>query len=335
MAARRGWTSALHPPPNWGDNPHDSVVSAVEKVSIFLFGSSVLLFARLLMRLQHPSSVETVVKGMRMRKILVSCLLVANLVRCLSLITEVASQEGFVLPPLDRFTAAQLPWLWNLVVLMPALVFLSAFSVMVLFWAQLHYTSTLMALPLLDCLFVCVNLACYLLVAAIVVTTFVLHAYNHLRIYMICIIGFLNAVVAVSFFYYGLMAVLDLKEAARKKWSGKRLVERIIVLLVVCPIGLLVRGGCYLAWGLSVKEQSQLLDLALCMSSEWLPSLAALVALNPLQQGARGRAESFNDDSTDSEPLLQEEPLSPPPRFAETPGQTWVQIYPQPEQQDA
>lgn len=316
----------------WGDNPHDATVNGVEILGIFLFSSAALLYARVLVRIGRPSLAGTspVNTGMRMRRLLVICSLTANMARCLSLSAELASQEGVQLPFLKRLEPVQLPWVWDLVVLLPPFLFLSAFSVVVLFWAQLHYTTTIVPLPLLDCLFICVNIACYLLVTAIALCTFLLQAYSHLRIYMICIIGFLNVVVALSFFYYGLMVVLELRDASRKKSPGKRLAERVVALLAVCPLVLLLRGGCYLAWGMSLGQQSQLADLALCLSSEWLPSVAALVVLNPLQHSSPRSPTDALNDSTDSEPLLQDAHPTPRQAVASVPGLTWKQLYPQP-----
>merc|ERR1712241_23367 len=106
-----------------------------------------------------------------MRRHLVTGLLIANLLRCLSLTGELFAQNGSSPVFLRSLSREQLQWVWDLVTLSPALVFLSTFSVVVLFWAQLHYTTTISPLHLLDCLFICLNVACYILVGAIAVTT--------------------------------------------------------------------------------------------------------------------------------------------------------------------
>lgn len=308
------------------------------EVAACLFGGTALLAGRELVRMGRPSpaAASPVNKGMQMRRTLVIFLLVANLARCLSLLAERALAAGGPVPLIEDWGPQRRGWLSDLVALLPAVVFLSAFSVVVLFWAQLHYTTTIVPLPLLDCLFVCMNIACYLLVAAIAVCTFVLQAYSHLRTYMICIIGCLNAAVAVSFLYYGLMVVSALAETARKKLPQKRLTPRVVALSVVCPIALVIRGAWYLAWGLSLGKPSWEIDLALYVIGEWLPSVLALVILSPLQTGGiRTAADAAAaDDSTDSEaPLLQGDSAAPSQRalVGGAPGLTWKQLYPQPE----
>lgn len=269
--------------------------------------------------------------GVQMRRTLVIGLLVANAVRCISLAIELGLKDQVALPFLEGWPAEQLRWVRDLVALLPAVVFLSAFSVVVLFWAQLHYTTTIVPLPLLDCLFICVNIACYLLVAAVAVCTYLLHAYSHLRTYMICIIGFLNATVAVAFGYYGLMVVSELAETSRKKMPGKRLTLRVMVLSVACPLALLVRGGCYLTWGLTLGQPSALADFSLSLVGEWFPSAVALAVINPLQRGGAKSSTDPLEDSTDSEaPLLPEQPPTPRRNVEGAPGLTWKQLYPQP-----
>lgn len=319
-------------PSNW---PVPEPMPLPLEAAACLFGGTALLAGRALLVMGRPSlsGASPVNTGMQMRRSLVAFLLVANLVRCLSLVAELCFQEDMNLPLLAYLDAAQQGWLRDLIALLPAVVFLSAFSVVVLFWAQLHYTTAIVPLPLLDCLFVCVNIACYLLVAAIAVCTFLLQAYSHLRTYMICIIGFLNATVAFFFLYYGLMVVSELAETARKKLPGKRLTPRVVVLSIVCPLSLLIRGAWYIAWGLSIGRPSMPADLALCVIGEWLPSVVTLVMLSPLQRGGARSPNESVDDSTDSEaPLLQDDPSTPQRALAGgAPGLTWKQLYPQPE----
>jgi len=322
------------PPPHaWGGAPAPMPLPL--EAAACLFGCTALFAGRAWLLMGRPgvAGASPINTGLQMRRSLVAILLVANLVRCMALIAELCFEEHVHMPFMDRLDAGQQGWVRDLVALLPAIVFLSAFSVVVLFWAQLHYTTTIVPLPLLDCLFVCVNIACYLLVAAIAVCTFLLQAYSHLREYMICIIGFLNAIVALSFLHYGFTVVSELAETARKKLPGKRLTHRVMILSVVCPLSLLVRGVWYIAWGLALGRPSMSVDFVLCLVGEWLPSVVTLVVLSPLQRGgARSPSESV-DDSTDSEaPLLQDDSSTPQRALAGgAPGLTWKQLYPQPE----
>merc|ERR1711874_431599 len=112
-----------------------------------------------------------------MRRHLITGLLIANGSRCISISVELYVQDGTSPTFLQHLSPDQLKWLWDLLTLLPAMAFLSTFSVVVLFWAQIHYTTTISPLQLLDCLFVCLNIACYILIGAIAVTTYLLGAY--------------------------------------------------------------------------------------------------------------------------------------------------------------
>uniref|UniRef100_A0A7S4QB03 THH1/TOM1/TOM3 domain-containing protein n=1 Tax=Alexandrium monilatum TaxID=311494 RepID=A0A7S4QB03_9DINO len=309
----------------------------LEGLGVLLFGTAALLSAHFLACVGRPSaaSASPANTGKRMRRRLLMWLAAASTARILSLIADLGLQEGVSSGVLDDWEPAQQRWLGDLVALLPALVFLSAFSLVVLFWAQLHYTVTIVPLPLLDCQFLCINVACYVLVAAIAVGTLLLRAYGRLWTYLTFVLGLLNAAAALSFLYYGLMVVLELRGTSRERLPELRLSERVVALLVVCPAALLLRGGCYLAWGLSLARPSRPADLLLCLLGEWLPSMTALAVLSgALHKGgggpAGGPADALND-STDSEPLLHDD-ATPAPRSAglETPGLTWKQLHPQP-----
>lgn len=305
----------------------------LEEVCFCFFALTSLLAARTLARTSKPSftGASAVNTGMQTRRSYVMGLLAANLVRCLSISLEFAVQTDAPMPFLNRLDREQLQWMRDLIAFLPGFVFISAFSVVVLFWARLHYTTMIVPLQLMDYLFVCINIVCYLLVAAIAVCTFLLKAYSHLETYMISIIGFLNVVVAISFFYYGLMVVSELAEISRKKLPGRRLTSAVMALSVACPIAFLVRGVCYLAWGFSAGHPSQFADLAICLASEWFPSVVALTILNRLQPCGRKSLEDPLDDSTDSEaPLLRDDSPTVPASPAGAPGFTWKQLYPQP-----
>ncbi|CAE7156572.1 unnamed protein product [Symbiodinium pilosum] len=165
-------------------------------------------------------------------------------------------------------------WLWDLISLCPTVVYLSAFSVVVSFFAQLHYAINVVPLPLLDCLVVCINIACYFLVIAVAVCTYLLCAYHHLRAYLSCIIGFLYVTLAWSMLYYGMMVLTQLAEICRKDPPVRMLITRVGVVSVLCPALFLVRAVCLLGWGSSMAPPSTGVDLLLALCSEWLPTAA-------------------------------------------------------------
>merc|ERR1712110_1275130 len=90
-------------------------------------------------------------------------------------------------------------------------------------------------------------------------------------------------------------------------------------------------GSCYVVWSTSLWQPSRLVDLSLCLASEWIPSAAALLILTPMRGGIKNANENPGEDSTDSEaPLLNEEDPAPQRSLANVPGSSWKQLYPQP-----
>eukprot|EP00931_Biecheleriopsis_adriatica_P117931 TRINITY_DN93400_c0_g1_i1.p1 TRINITY_DN93400_c0_g1~~TRINITY_DN93400_c0_g1_i1.p1 ORF type:complete len:345 (+),score=58.84 TRINITY_DN93400_c0_g1_i1:26-1060(+) len=321
-----GWRSDVA-----GTREEAQTLLCLEWTSVCLFFAacawSVHMLARIVRSTSQPAMPTST--GVRMRRLLAVGLLVANGVRGFSMLAEVEFQEGNLESLFDSLGALKTEWLWDLISLVPCVVFLSAFSIMLLFWAQLHYTATIVPLPLLDCLFVCVNIASYLLVAAVAVCTFLLRAYSHLWTYLTCIIGFFNAVLAALLVYYGIMVVHELGETARKKQPEKWLTLKVGLISALCPLAFLLRSGFFLYWSLSNLKPSLLLSTLLCLVSEWLPSVVALLALVP-SNAPRSPTETL-DDSTDSEvPLLGDTSLTPSRTPAGAPGATWKQLYPPP-----
>lgn len=305
-------------------------------VTACLFGGTALLACRALLRMgrPEPSYASHVNTGMQMRRNLVLWLLVANLTRCLSVVAVlVISGGGASLP--EAWGDKRRDWVRDLAGFLPAVVFLSALSVVVLFFAQLHYTTTMVPVPMLQCLLICMNISCYLIVASVAVCTFLLKAYEQLHTYMVCIIGFLDIVMALCFLYYGVMVLSELGETARKRLPEKRLSPRVLVLNVVCPMVLLLRGSWYIVWGLGFGHPSWVADLGLCVVGEWLPSAVLLVVLGPPRSSAPRSPLVSVSDSTDSEaPLLQDEiPQSNGKAEKGSGGYTWKQLYPEGEKQ--
>eukprot|EP00435_Cladocopium_sp_Y103_P035431 s77_g9.t1 len=216
----------------------------------------------------------------RMRRFLAMGMFAASIARCLSLLMEIEHQEGH-LSFLQELGPRQVQWLWDLISLLPAVAFMSAFSVVVSFMAQLHYIMSVVSLPLLDCFVVWLNVACYFLVLAVAVGTYLLCAYEHLRAYLSCLIGFLYATLSWSLMYYGIMIMNQLGDALRKGHPAQLPVLRVLLVSVFCPLTLLIRAVCMLCWGCSMASPSTSVDLILCLCSEWLPAVVMELALIP------------------------------------------------------
>eukprot|EP00929_Paragymnodinium_shiwhaense_P117484 TRINITY_DN8810_c0_g1_i1.p1 TRINITY_DN8810_c0_g1~~TRINITY_DN8810_c0_g1_i1.p1 ORF type:complete len:330 (+),score=31.82 TRINITY_DN8810_c0_g1_i1:79-1068(+) len=269
------------------------------------------------------------VMGMSMRRWLIIGILAASCGRCIALAAQWALEDKEAsFPP--GLPDGVMWWTLELVEMFPGVLFLSAFSVIVMFWAQLHYTTIMVSLPLMDCLFVCINVAAYVLLLAIALCTLLLKVYAYVRTYIACVLGGLHVVLALSLFYYGLVVLSELSETSRKKLPGKRLGLRVALLSVVCPAGLFARGVYYLAFSMCAHVMwDRRINLILCIVSELVPS-------GPGGARALGAITDPFDDSTDSEaPLLDDESAQPRGSVSGTPGFRWKQLYPQPSQNES
>eukprot|EP00930_Biecheleria_cincta_P032476 TRINITY_DN22539_c0_g1_i1.p1 TRINITY_DN22539_c0_g1~~TRINITY_DN22539_c0_g1_i1.p1 ORF type:complete len:334 (+),score=58.71 TRINITY_DN22539_c0_g1_i1:23-1024(+) len=325
-------TSEPWPAGSYEDFPEGQTLRYVQEAVLGLFTLASILALRLIVksRMQSSWQASPASTGMRMRRLLAWGLLLASLSRCLSLIVEMTIQDGRFDACLQELSPDQLRWLTDLIQLLPCMAFLSAFSIVVLFWAQLHYTATIVPLPLLDCLVVCINIVSYLMVMTMAASTFWLGAYARLRIYMGCFIGVLDASIAMLLMYYGVIVALELAESARKRQPGKWLTARVVVISALCPLGLLAGAGCSLSS--SFWPRSELASPLWSVMSEWLPAVSVLLVLSPatgqVSSGLRSPTDSL-DDSTDSEaPLLSDSGIATSRTPAGAPGENWKQLYP-------
>lgn len=270
----------------------------------------------------------------RMRTFVVVGLFVSSSSRALSI-----AVDQVVLQCRGKDVSALLQWERALDFCLPSFFFLSTFSLMVLFWAQLYYTTTMVRMPLLNYLFLYANVTCYLLVLVILICTLLLGAYSNLRVYSVGIVGVLDISVAFAFAYYSLSLVFHLKARSNNKRDQRQLVPRVVALAATCPIALLVRGVCYVCWSMAIINVSIRLDLLLCVLSEFFPAVVILITLlkraaipNSPNGNTLPLSVSASEESTDSEsPLLRNE-VQPPGigSLIKDDGRLgWKQIYPQ------
>lgn len=324
----------------WQEEPvwiSDRYILELEWVCFVLYAFVGVLGFFLLLRTQRPPVTSTPggskkdqdkekdqdALGLRMRRFLAMGIFAASIARCLSLLMEIENQEGH-LSFLQELGPRQVQWLWDLISLLPAVAFMSAFSVVVSFMAQLHYIMSVVSLPLLDCFVVWLNVACYFLVLAVAVGTYLLCAYEHLRAYLSCLIGFLYATLSWSLMYYGIMIMNQLGDALRKGHPAQLPVLRVLLVSVFCPLTLLIRAVCMLCWGCSMASPSTSVDLILCLCSEWLPAVVMELALIPAHTFVMAEDLALLDSSESEAAGLQE------PLLESRDARDWKQLYPAP-----
>ncbi|CEM00769.1 unnamed protein product [Vitrella brassicaformis CCMP3155] len=179
--------------------------------------------------------------------------------------------------------ASLMTWFTYLFRSLPSLIFLSTYSVLIYFWAQVYQAATLVSTPLLRPTFIFVNIAVYCIYAVITVLTLLLHAYEEYRTYSIFLIGVIYLAVSVGFFVYGMKVSGQLSDRSRQLHRKNFIIRRVMALSVACPIIFSLRGFYCLAFsfGFISKYYPQgisrfIWDAIIYMTSEWVPSLLML-----------------------------------------------------------
>eukprot|EP00744_Colponema_vietnamica_P002567 GILI01004004.1.p1 GENE.GILI01004004.1~~GILI01004004.1.p1 ORF type:complete len:363 (-),score=48.95 GILI01004004.1:641-1729(-) len=174
--------------------------------------------------------------GWSFRKYFHILLCLANAARASALLLEVALDNEYGDTPEA--------WLNYLVRTFPSLLFLSTYSVLILFWAQLYYSATLVSYPLLKPTFVFLNISIYFIYFVVAVLTFMLNAFYEFHIYTLFVIGTVHLIAACGFLYYGLKVSVQLSaRKARYSFTARNVViKRVLFLSIFCTVIFLVRG---------------------------------------------------------------------------------------------
>jgi hypothetical protein len=247
--------------------------------------------------LQAPSgeSAPISVAGGETRLLFMGMLALSNITRALTLCVEVFTQQDKQLQKSVR------TWVRDFLVSIPTLFFLSTYSVVVLFWAQVYYASVLVSFPLLKPIVVFINIAVYVVFAVIACLTLLLMAWSEFRQYLYFLLGVLFLFCGMNFFYFGVKVAAQLSERNKQLSRKSRIIRRVVVLTSSVPIILLVRGmyctavglgfvSSYAPWGLSRLTW----DSANFFITEFVPSILMLGVFWP----ASPRADAYEPPSS-------------------------------------
>eukprot|EP00928_Gymnodinium_smaydae_P073468 TRINITY_DN5666_c0_g2_i1.p1 TRINITY_DN5666_c0_g2~~TRINITY_DN5666_c0_g2_i1.p1 ORF type:complete len:366 (-),score=56.77 TRINITY_DN5666_c0_g2_i1:689-1786(-) len=311
------------------------------EVVIVVFGLTSLLAARVLMksdRLTRKTS-SPVAAGLIMRRRFLCCIIVATACRFVDLVAELVMQEhyypggygGGAVPMLGTHEQQYRRVLLKGAALFPTIVIASAFSIVGAFFVQIHGTTTMSPVHMLDFVLVSLNVFAYLFFLGLGFTCIFLQAYHEFLPGARFLLAMTNVGVALMLSCYGLMVASELWETARKKLPGRRLTCRTLLFSVICPVTLLSRGCYDVACVFTFAPMNMEIHLTWCLCAEFLPSVVAMILLRGLPGGQSSPSDPLND-STDSEaPLLNDDEQPTPQRnLVGALGPSWKQIYPQP-----
>jgi hypothetical protein len=276
--------------------------------------------ARSDLRQPGGESAPVSVAGGETRLLFMGLLALSNISRAISLCIEAFTQQD------KQIQKSVRTWVRDFVMSLPTLFFLTTYSVVILFWAQVYYASVLVSFPLLKPIVVFINIAAYVVFSVIACLTLLLMAWTEFRQYLYFLLGVLFVFCGFNFFYYGVKVSAQLLDRNKQLSRKTRIIRRVIVLTSTVPIILLVKGIYCTAvglgflsttapWGLSRLSW----DCSNFLVTELIPSILMLFVFWP----GSPRADAYEPPSsllTSREGTLQslESPLI---QQASSPGQ--------------
>jgi len=305
-----------------------AIFEAVDIACIVLF-ACLAAFAAVCLALKpavNSSMPPAVTSSLRMRQCFMVLLSIASLLRIIALLVLGLEQDYSVSDSLD---ASEMGCVYEFVMLLPDLLFLSAFSVVVCSWVKVHFTTHMMYFPILVVVFVALNVGAYVVILTEAVTIVALKLYARFWTYLACSLGALHILVAACFAYYGFIVVYELADLTRKKCAGRNIVHRIVVLCAICPGAVCSRGIAYIAWAILEIRPPIGLSFIMAVIGEWLPAVVLMVVLSPLTNTPWATADLTEQSTESDSPLLSnEQPILPTLSGQES--QRWKQLYPAP-----
>ena len=176
------------------------------------------------------------VAGGETRLVFMGLLALSNISRAVTLCIEAFTQQD------KQIQKSVRTWVRDFLMSLPTLFFLTTYSVVILFWAQVYYASVLVSFPLLKPIVVFINIAAYVVFAVIACLTLLLMAWNEFRQYLYFLLGILFLFCGFNFFYYGVKVSAQLLDRNKQLSRKSRIIRRVIVLTSTVPLILVVKG---------------------------------------------------------------------------------------------
>ena len=252
-------------------------------LAAFLFAS---LSFSLLFYLKHfvPSKPSAALAGTEMRTLFLKMLAFSNGLRCISILVDILVRHQVKQAALSESWKT---WVRDVFMDLPTLMFMTAYSVVILFWAQVYYAAVLVQFPLLKFIFIFVNISSYTLFFVILLITLHMEAWTQVRAYLLILVSTLFIVCSCLLFNFGVKIAGHLSERRSIALSRRHIIRRIVVLTASVPFILAIRGfyGFLVAFNIveaAPKNISRLVwDVGVCLSTELLPSLLCVFTFWP------------------------------------------------------
>jgi hypothetical protein len=220
--------------------------------------------------------------GGETRSVFMGMLALSNFSRAITLCIEGFTQQD------KQIQRSVRTWVRDFLSSLPTLFFLTTYSVVILFWAQVYYASVLVSFPLLKPIVIFINIAVYVVFSVIACLTLLLMAWSEFRQYLYFLLGVIFLFCGLNFFYYGVKVAAQLSDRNKQLSRKSRIIKRVVILTSSVPLILLARGvycsmvglgfiAGYPPWGLSKLTWDSLNFFV----TEFVPSVLMLMVFWP------------------------------------------------------
>ena len=190
--------------------------------------------------------------GWEMRKKFHVCLFLALGLRAISIVLEMFYGKVPTSPGHSSYShsGSDDDWVLSILHVIPSLLFLSTYSLLILFWAQLYYAAWGGSYTSLKPLFFISNSVIYIAFVAVAGYTAASNKRSDFRKYSLYILGVTYFICAVFMIYYGSRVAAQLRPRSTVgSYPARRMVlRRVVMLCTICSGVFLLRSTyCFVA----------------------------------------------------------------------------------------
>ncbi|KJP89426.1 hypothetical protein AK88_00869 [Plasmodium fragile] len=161
----------------------------------------------------------------------------------------------------------------------PTYLFLSSFTIIILFWSQVYYASILVSAPHLQSLYIFLNGLVYGINIVLASLSYFTQSFYNYIYYNYILESIIDYLIAIAFLYYGVKVTKKLEEKSKGISKNNSIIKRILSLAIIMFI-ILALKGLYSFWCFLKNSNfyNSYLDLPTCDAisyfiSECIPSL--------------------------------------------------------------
>ncbi|KAF7457864.1 putative membrane protein [Cryptosporidium felis] len=179
-------------------------------------------------------------------------------------------------------------WYQNLLRTLPSLIYISSYSVVVLFWAHVYYSSMLINTPYMISFFIATNSIMYGLYIIGLITSLLSNLLSFIT-FSLFLLSITYTFSSISLLYFGIKVVTHLtRRAASGTILRYNVIQRVLFLTIFCPVLLFTRGiisgiQCIYSF-LGIPTQNNILektptgDTLIFILTELFPSIIIVIS---------------------------------------------------------